>query len=179
MIQIWFSFDSAFHNLWHELLSLDSAYALLHGLHQCVYCTSEGLQGSSTHRSQIKNHKINMHTTPDIVMPAQSLPRCFSDWLSRHTSSPVSGVASVSLRHCHIRMQKEAGKHGPYVVAAAVANVVAVVVADAMVITIASATPATAMLVLTIRTWDIGNTNPKSRLMLLVGHMMVVFRGSL
>ena len=77
MIHIWFSFDSAFHNLWHELLSLDSAYALLHGLHQCRYCTSEGLQGSSTHRSQIKNHKINMHTTPDIVMPAQSSPRLF------------------------------------------------------------------------------------------------------
>ena len=38
-----------------------------------------------------------------------------------------------------------------------------VVVADAMVITIASATLATAMLVSTISTWDIGNTNPKSR----------------
>ena len=124
VFQIWFSFDLAFHNLWHELLSLDSAYALLHGLHQCVYCTSEGLQGSSTHRAQIKNHKMNMHTTPDIVMPAQSSPRCFLAWLSRHlssqaagvdshclgvfldwlsrrTSSPVSGVASVRLRQCH------------------------------------------------------------------------------
>ena len=60
-------------------------------------------------------------------------------------------------------MQKEAGKHGPYVVAADVTNVVAVVVADAMVITIASATPAIAMLVSTISTWDIRNTNPKSR----------------
>ena len=60
-------------------------------------------------------------------------------------------------------MQKEAGKHGPYVVAADVANVVAVVVADAMVIIIASATPATAMRVSTISTWDIGITNPKSR----------------
>ena len=92
--------------------------------HACIAQAQKSLQGSSTHRSQIKNHKINMHTTPDIVMPAQSSPRCllawlsrhfssqaagvdshclgvFSDWRSRHTSSPVSGVASVRLRQCH------------------------------------------------------------------------------